>query len=89
VKSGIVAASEILARRRFSVRVWIAGFAAELRGEAKFLVEKRRFEALGYCMMCWGAYMMRARRRQRRRASDEKLAVQNWTLNDASRAAYE
>ncbi len=35
------------------------------------------------------ACMMRARRRQRRRASDEKLAVHNRTLSDASRAAYE
>jgi hypothetical protein len=29
--------------------MWIAGNAAERRGELKFLVEKRAFAALGYC----------------------------------------
>jgi hypothetical protein len=30
--------------------MWIAWNAAERRGEVKFLVDKRAFEALAYCM---------------------------------------
>jgi hypothetical protein len=68
--------------------LWIAWILGELRGERKFLVDRRPFAALAYCTFVVPDRMIRARRWQRRRASYEKLAARTARVSSgASRAA--
>ena len=69
--------------------VCIAGIDVSRRGEVKFLVDNPRFGVWTYCTMYLRACMMRSRRRQQRRASNEKLAGAETMESGASRAAFE